>query len=175
MRISSIPRVIGNVCSHAAGLALLTIFVVNVTQVLLRTLGVGWVWVGDLSKLLMLWTVMMGAAAAYCRHEHIVGGFFGERLEGVAGQLFRLAIRLVEVAFFFLLAIAGARVTVARSSIDYVQLGLSSGWAYAAIPIGAALMLLAAMGLPLRHPVAHNEAEALDAEDAADTDTKEHV
>lgn len=61
-------------------------------------------------------------------------------------------LRVFEALFFLVLIVAGAVVTSVRAGIPYVQLGISTGWTYAAIPAAGLLLLLAALGRPLTVP-----------------------
>jgi TRAP-type C4-dicarboxylate transport system permease small subunit len=145
-----VPRSIAWLTSRLAAAAFATIFVVNIGQIVARSLGGGWVWVSDLSQLLFIWTVMLGAAAAYCLREHIVASFLLDRVSGAAAKVLALLIRTLEATFFAILAIAGTRVAAVRADIDYIQLQVPTAWAYYAIPVAATLMLVAAITLSLR-------------------------
>lgn len=149
---AAVPRGIGWASSWVAGSAFAAIFIVNIAQILARSVGGGWVWVNDLSQLLFIWTVMLGATAAYCLREHIVASFFLDRLTGRMAVAVGLVIRVLEVVFFAILVIAGARVAAIRGDIEYIQLQVPTAWAYWSIPAGAALMLVAALSLRLGSP-----------------------
>lgn len=142
-------RVLADVAAWASGVALLTIFAVNISHIVYRTVAAGWVWVADLSALLFLWAVLLGAAAAYGRRQHIVTGFLLDQLTGRRRLAVAALIRAIELAFFFALTVSGATVAAGRAGIDYVQLGVSTSWAYWAIPAGGALMVAMAALLPL--------------------------
>ncbi|MGH3358069.1 MAG: TRAP transporter small permease [Nocardioidaceae bacterium] len=136
----------------AAGLLFCGLLVINVTQVTVRALGEGMIWVTDLSQLMLLWMVMMGTVAAYCSNEHILTGYLDSRLDGYARALLLVVLRLLEIVFFLILLVAGYSVASVRAEIPYVQLGISTGWTYASIPTAGALLLLAAAALPLHRP-----------------------
>ena len=150
-RLAAVPSSIALLTSWVAAVAFLAIFVVNIAQIVLRGLGGGWVWVGDLSQLLFIWTVMLGATAAFCLREHIVASFLIDRLSGRPRLAAALVIRIIEVAFFAILLVAGLNVAQVRGNIDYVQLGVPTAWAFYAIPVAAGLMLVAGLTLDLRH------------------------
>lgn len=141
---------VGTSCAWLAGLVFLVILTVNLVQVVARAAGGGWVGVPDLSVLLFLWLTMLGTVAAYARGDHIVTGFLVERLRGPAVGVHTLVIRAAELVFFGILAIAGTRVTQVRGGIEYVQLHISTAWAYLAIPVTAALLVVLAVTRPLR-------------------------
>lgn len=137
--------------SWVAGTFFGIIFAINVAQIVVRQVDGGWIWVSDLSKLLFAWTVMLGAAAAYGKKEHIVASFLVERVPARWQWLPALAVRAVELLVGFVLLFAGMQVAQNRGQIDYIQLeGVSTGWAYASVPVLGALILLFALTLPLK-------------------------
>lgn len=134
----------------AAGVLFAVIFAINVAQIVARQISGGWIWVSDLSRLLFAWTVMLGAAAAYGRHEHIVASFLVERVPPRWQWIPALVVRVIEVLVALILVLAGLQVASTRAQIEYVQLeGASTGWAYLAVPALGTLMLLFAATSPL--------------------------
>lgn len=153
-----------------AGIAFGTIFAINIAQITARQINGGWIWVSDLSRLLFVWTVMLGAAAAYARHEHIVASFLTERVPDRWQWLPGVIIRTIELVLAFVLVVAGMNVAEGRMQIDYIQLGVPTGYAYYAIPALGALMLLFGLTSPLRPP---SEQERIDLEAQLQTPVKE--
>lgn len=134
-----------------SGLCFLAIFGINIVQIGMRTLaGGGFIWVTDLSQLLLLWMVMLGTVAAYHAREHIVVDFLVVRLTGVSEKLIASLTRAVEIGLFVFLLQTGVQVTQVRAGIDYIQLGIPTSWGFAAIPVAAVALLLVAVVLPLR-------------------------
>jgi TRAP-type C4-dicarboxylate transport system permease small subunit len=129
-----------------------TLLVLNLVQVGLRSFANGFIWVTDLSQLLLLWMVMLGTVAAYCFNEHIVTGYLDGKLQGAALKVLLIVLRVLEAGFFLILIVAGYAVASVRGGIPYVQLGISTGWTYAAIPAAGVLLLIAAVGRPLSAP-----------------------
>ncbi|MBA2318997.1 MAG: TRAP transporter small permease [Euzebyales bacterium] len=147
-------------CAALSGLCFLAIFLVNVTQIGLRSLaGGGWIWVTDLSQLLFIWMVMLGTVAAYHAHEHIVVDFLVARLTGLRETVAAGLTRVVEIGLFAILLQTGLDVARVRGGISYIQLGVPTSWGFYAIPVAAALLLLLAFLLPLRfeRPVMQDE------------------
>src|SRR5699024_10070252 len=93
-----------------AGGVFAAIFVINIVQIVARQLTGGWIWVGDLTQLLFAWMVMLGAAAAYGRTEHIVADFLVERLPRVGRVALAYLMRGLELLIGFVLVIAGLQV-----------------------------------------------------------------
>ena len=51
---------------------LAVMFLTNIAQIVLRPITGGLIWVNDLSRLLFAWVIMLGAAAAFGKHEHLI-------------------------------------------------------------------------------------------------------
>lgn len=137
----------------AACAAFTVIFVVNIAQIIARPIDGGWVWVSDLSRLLFAWTVMLGAAAAYGKNDHIVASFLVERLPRLGQRFVGVLVRAIELLVGFILVVAGSQVVATRMEIPFIQLGVPTGWAFVAIPVLGAFMLL--FGLTTAPDVGH--------------------
>jgi TRAP-type C4-dicarboxylate transport system permease small subunit len=146
--------------SWVAGTFFGIIFAVNVAQIVLRQFDAGWIWVSDLSRLLFTWTVMLGAAAAYGKREHIVASFIIEKVPDRRQWIPALAVRIIEVLVALILVLAGLNVAQNRFQIEYIQLeGVSTGWAYLSVPVLGAVMLLCALTLPLKPGTTEDQVE----------------
>ncbi|MGH3516874.1 MAG: TRAP transporter small permease [Haloechinothrix sp.] len=154
-------RLICALFGWVSGVCLGTIFAINIAQIVYRLVGPGWIWVSDLSRLLFTWTVMAGATAAYARKEHIVTDFLAARLAGASRLVVALLVRGVELCFMATLCVAGIAVATSRADIAYVQLGVSTSWAFWAIPVCAAAMVLASLFLPIGPQPRHDEADTI--------------
>lgn len=126
----------------AAGLAFAAIFAINIVQIVARQFTGGWTWVPDLSALLFAWMVMLGAAAAYGRHEHIAASFLVERAPDGLRTVVAYVVRVIEVAVGLIVFLAGLTVVETRMQISYIQLGVPTGWTFLAIPVLGALIVI---------------------------------
>lgn len=129
--------------------AFATIFAVNIAQIALRAFGGGWIWVHDLSAVLFAWTVMLGAAAAYGKFDHVVASVLIDRISPSWSRLLAVAVRLIELSVGFLILFASFAVIETRMSIPYVQLGIPTGWAYMSVTILGASILVFGLTAPL--------------------------
>ena len=146
--------------SWVAGTFFGIIFAINVAQIVLRQFDAGLIWVTDLSRLLFIWTVMLGAAAAYGKREHIVASFIVEKVPERLQWIPALAVRVIEVLVALVLLFAGISVAQNRAQIEYIQLeGVSTGWAYLSVPVLGAVMLLCALTLPLKPETTEDQVE----------------
>lgn len=129
------------VAAVVAGALFAAIFAINIVQIIARGISGGWIWVGDLNQLLFAWMIMLGAAAAYGRTEHITADLLAERLPRIGRAVLAYAMRFVELAVGVVLLVSGLQVAATRMNIPYIQLGLPTGLTFYAIPALGILML----------------------------------
>jgi TRAP-type C4-dicarboxylate transport system permease small subunit len=122
-------------------LALMTLAVF--VQVVLRYLGRGTIdGLDEVPRYLFLWLVMIGAAAAMHRGEHTALDYFRNRLAPRPQALVGVIVQGVGMLLFASL-IKSSLVLVPNAQLQTsAGLGLPLGYVYAAVPVGAALILL---------------------------------
>ncbi|MGC5617356.1 TRAP transporter small permease [Georgenia sp. Z1491] len=125
-----------------AGGLLLVLFVVNVVQIGARPFMGGWIWVNDLSRLLITWVIMIGASAAVGLREHLVVDFVVDRVPAAFRTACAYLTRVIELAIGVVLLVSGTIVALDRMSIQYIQLGIPTGWAYLAVPVLGLFLVL---------------------------------
>ena len=128
------------------GMAFLAIFALAVVQIVLRyVIGDTWLWAPDLMRLLFVWAVFLGAAALYHSGEHLSVDFFIEGLGPRSRRALGLATEAASAAFFLLLVVKGWEIAAKRMRVPFDTWDLPTGYAYAAAPVCAFLMLLIAL------------------------------
>jgi TRAP-type C4-dicarboxylate transport system permease small subunit len=96
----------------------------------------------EVPRYLFVWLTMVGAAAAMERGEHTALVYFRDRL-GPAGRAVLRAMTTVLGMLLFLSMIRASLVLVPNANLQSSPgLGLPLGYVYAAVPVGAALILL---------------------------------
>lgn len=139
-------RTLAAMASGAAvisGACLLGIFVANIIAIFGRYSGAYYLlWVPDLTRLLFIWSVFAGAAAATHEGTHLAVDFIRDLMPPpirhaaiVLGQLLLLALLAV-------LAVKGWEFAMVRMRAPYLQLGVPQGYGYVALPIAAATMAI---------------------------------
>lgn len=126
----------------ASGAVLLALFTINIVQIVARPMMGGWVWVNDLSRLLIIWVLMLGASAAIGLREHLVVDFLVDLMPGRIRAVSAYAVRALQIAMGFILLVSGSVVTTGRMDIEYIQLGLPTGFAFLAIPVLGFFMMV---------------------------------
>jgi TRAP-type C4-dicarboxylate transport system permease small subunit len=96
----------------------------------------------EVPRYLFVWLVMIGAAAAMHRGEHTALDYFQQRL-APRGRALAVAVTNGVGMLLFLSLIKTSFVLVPNSNLQSsAGLGLPLGYVYAAVPVGAALILL---------------------------------
>jgi TRAP-type C4-dicarboxylate transport system permease small subunit len=128
---------------HVGGLILAVMAGAVFLQVVLRFLGrAGIDGLEEVPRYLFVWLVMIGAAAAMQRGEHTVLDYFIDSLGVRARALVIAATNAVGIALFLYL-IKLSLVLVPNAQLQTsAGLGLPLGYVFAAIPVGAALIVL---------------------------------
>ena len=98
--------------------------------------------IDEVPRYLFVWLVVIGAAAAMQRNEHTVLDYFVNRLPLRGRALMSFIVNAAGIAFF-LYMIKLSLVLVPNAQLQTSPgLGLPLGYVYAAVPIGAALIIL---------------------------------
>lgn len=129
-----------------AGCLLFVLLVVGVLQVTSRYTGLMFVpWTEEVARLLFVWVVWIGAAAAVVRGSHIRFDFLVARLPPSAQGGIARAVSLGVVGFLLLLIYHGYEIVRSTSS-TFITINLSVKYTYLSVVVGASLMLLGLVG-----------------------------
>lgn len=122
-------------------LVFLTILVV--LQVTTRfVINVPLAWTEEIAKYLMIYIVFFGSGLAMRNNQHIAIDFMVEILKGKSKVLLEKVILWICGIFSVFLIYFGSQLTFRVIEQSTPTLQYSMAWAYAAIPLGALLMLL---------------------------------
>ena len=131
----------------AANTALIALTIAVLAAVLVRYLGIlpgSLHWTTEISRFGIVWTVMLGSVVAFDLGQHVAIDFtrkFPPAIRGIA----RGAAYAASIAFLATLAWQGFRLSTATMYQLSPALGLPMGFAYLAIPVGAAIMTFQAV------------------------------
>jgi TRAP-type C4-dicarboxylate transport system permease small subunit len=139
---SWIARAVGNL-EWAAGTLFLALFLLNILRIFLRYfLGVAWLWEPDFSRLLFIWIIFIGATVLYVGKGHLVVDYFLNRMQPKTRERMHFMIDLITAIFLVALVLKGIEVTKVRMRIPFDTWDLPTGYAYMAVPICAAIMII---------------------------------
>jgi TRAP-type C4-dicarboxylate transport system permease small subunit len=135
---------IDKILEWLATAAFLSLFLLSTLQIALRYFfGEALFWLPDLVRLLFIWCVFAGAAVMYHRGEHLVVDFLVKRSKPKTQDLLALGLNLVMLVFLAVMVYQGVVVSRLRMRLNFTVLPVATGYAYASIPIAAAVMFLA--------------------------------
>jgi TRAP-type C4-dicarboxylate transport system permease small subunit len=128
---------------YLAGLILALMAGAVFLQVVLRYAGrAGIDGLDEVPRYLFVWLVMLGAAAAMHRGEHTLLGYFRDRF-GRRGRALAIVVANAAGIALFASFIKLSFVLVPNAQFQTsAGLGLPLGYVYAAVPVGAALIIL---------------------------------
>jgi TRAP-type C4-dicarboxylate transport system permease small subunit len=127
---------------YLGGLILAVMTLAVFAQVVMRFLGLAGIdGLDEVPRYLFVWLVMIGAAAAMQRGEHTRLEYFVERMGPRKGALVGVIVNAAAILFFLSL-IRTSWVLVPNAQLQTsAGLGLPLGYVYAAVPVGALLIL----------------------------------
>lgn len=132
-----------DVLQIVAGTLLLTLFTLSAVQIAMRYFaGVAWIWLPDVSRLLFIWLVFIGASVLVGRNGHLVMDFFISKLAAASMHRAQIAIQIGQIAFFAVMLVWGTRIFLVRLNIPFDTWDFPTGWAYLAVPATALLMII---------------------------------
>ncbi|WP_108658728.1 TRAP transporter small permease [Acuticoccus kandeliae] len=141
--------------------AFFAMFVLGVATVVFRfLLSSSLAFPDELIRYLFVWAMFLGAAIALRRNLHAAIGIVVENLPGAAKRVALILATLVSIAFFLVLVSKGWLLTLRVVPQISPALEVSMAWVYAAVPVGAAFMLIYAVEL-LVHQVRAPQAELI--------------
>ncbi len=125
------------------GLGIASICASVTIQIVSRTLGVAFlVWTDEVTRVAVLWVTFLGSAIGVRRKSHFVIDLLVDALPLRVGRLLRAGIHLLTFLVVLLLLWTGCQLSVIGLQRVYPISRISQTWAFASVPVGAALMLL---------------------------------
>lgn len=105
-------------------------------------LAAGILWSEELSRLLFVWVVFLGAYIALCRDGHMAVVMVINKIDPAGRRWVRLFGLILVLILLVILGFAGARLTWTTYGFGRQTpiLGISAAWGYMAVPVSCALM-----------------------------------
>lgn len=100
-------------------------------------------WAGEIGRYLFIWIVYLGAAQAFIKKRHLTVDFLAKKIPSPYSNYLDTILHLMIMIFLFFVFVngvkyAGMNFDKSAYSVEWIRIG----WMYAAIPVGAALMIL---------------------------------
>lgn len=98
-------------------------------------------WAEEVSRYLMIWATFIGSGLLFRQGAHIAVDNLQDALPAKVGRALRMAIVAILLCFFAAMIYLGTLYTVAQWDQITPVTRISSGFVYAALPVGFALMV----------------------------------
>lgn len=119
------------------------VFLLLLTQVGARLAGTAaFGWVEEAARYLFIWLVFLGSGFAVRRSGHIMADILRPKSNHVLAKCWLIVLEAILAAVSLGLLWYGGWLTSISSNMSMVSLGMSMAYRSAAVPVGAAIMLL---------------------------------
>lgn len=99
-------------------------------------------WSEEISRFIMVWSVMLGTALCLRRSQLIAVEFVPEIVGDKWRKVIKLITHILNSVFFFIITYYGWILAINLISQEAAASGLSMFWAYASLPVSGLLMFL---------------------------------
>ncbi len=121
----------------------ISIFGLYVIQIVLRyIIGTTWLWAPDAIRLMFVWAVFLGASVLYAANGHLAVDALVTRFSETHQRLIAIFVELMALGFFAVVFFRGIEIAQKRMRIPFDTWDIPTGYAYAAVSVGAVLMFL---------------------------------
>ncbi|UCD80818.1 MAG: TRAP transporter small permease [Desulfobacterales bacterium] len=107
-------------------------------------------WAEELSRFMCVWTVFLGAAAAWARNTHIVIDILPRRLKDLPKRLLTLMNQTLSGIFILCVWVGAISIMIAQYEAKTTALEISISWFYLGLAVGATGMLIFHLHLMIR-------------------------
>lgn len=144
--IQRLDRLVTGLCLHTASALLATIACLGLWQVVARfVFSQPSTWTEEAMRRLLIWMVMLGVVAAFRQGAMVSVDLMLRLATGRWKTLVRRVITVANVAFLGVVMWFGVDLVMRVRFQTFASMDLSMGWAYAALPAGALLALVAVL------------------------------
>ncbi len=107
-------------------------------------------WAEELSRFMCVWTVFLGAAAAWARNTHIVIDILPRRLKGLPKRMLTLMNQTLSGIFILGVWIGSIYIMIEQHEAKTTALEISISWFYLGLFVGSTGMLIFHLQLMIR-------------------------
>lgn len=142
----AVDRRLSNLSLHAASLLLAVISCLGLWQVVSRfMLSQPSTWTEEAMRRLLIWCVMLGVVVAFRRGALVSVDLMLRLSKGTWRRVVRALISVSSLAFLGVLLWFGIDLAWRVRFQTFASMEISMAWAYAALPVGAALAIVAVL------------------------------
>ena len=141
--MSSMPKLLDAVERYLLAAMMAVVFLLLLAQVGARFAGTAaFGWTEEAARYLFIWLVFLGSGFAVRRGGHIMADILRPKSKHMLARYWLIVLEAMLVAVSLGLVWYGVHLTSISANTSMVSLGISMAYRSAAVPVGAAIMLL---------------------------------
>lgn len=126
---------------YLGGILFSIMFITLVMQIFSRQiLNRPLTWTEEVARLVFVYIAMLGVTLGIKYDQHVGIEVFSDKFSPKVARVMDIVKTILTGIIIVLLIIIGLGITKRKSSLDLISLGISSGYLYAALPIGGVMM-----------------------------------
>lgn len=128
---------------YLGGILFSIMFVTLVAQIFSRqVLNSPLIWTEELARLVFVYIAMIGVTLGIKYNQHVGIEVLSDKFSPGVAKVMDLVKTILTGVIIILLIVIGLEITKRKASLDLISLGISSGYLYAALPIGGVMMFI---------------------------------
>lgn len=142
---------VNTIIGYLLALSLFFTTMITFWQVVSRFIGSSLSWSEELTRFLMIFMIMLGAAIAHRKNKLISVEIVVEQLKGWMKEISFYLMHLFSIVFFIVLIVYGMNLASNFTNQIAPGTGISMKYIYMSLPIGGGLMLLNSLASLIEH------------------------
>lgn len=144
--------IIMNLPELATGILIILVSVLVFSEVIFRYfLNYSLGWSEELARIFFIWISLLGAAVCVKRGQHYSFAFFEKMMSRRSASLINIIVTFLVVVFSAIFTVYGYKSFILSFRQSFTALGVTWGWAFAAVPISGVLMCIYSIPFLIRN------------------------
>jgi TRAP-type C4-dicarboxylate transport system permease small subunit len=121
---------------------MITMIIITTMQVIFRFFFEALIWSEEITRFLLVFASLVGAAVAFKRGSHISITFFVNKLPLLLNKIIAISVQTLGILFFVIMAWYGGIMMISEASQSTPALGFSMSWIYLMYPVMGCVILI---------------------------------
>lgn len=121
---------------------MITMIIITTMQVVFRFFFEALIWSEEITRFLLVFASLVGAAVAFKRGSHISITFFVNKLPSLLNKIIAISVQILGILFFVIMAWYGGIMMISEASQSTPALGFSMLWIYLMYPVMGCVILI---------------------------------
>jgi len=121
---------------------MITMIIITTMQVIFRFFFEALSWSEEITRFLLVFASLVGAAVAFKRGSHIAITFFVNKLPSLLNKIIAISVQILGILFFVIMTWYGGIMMISEASQSTPALGFSMLWIYLMYPVMGCVILI---------------------------------